>query len=161
MPDAAAPSDGSTAGGRAASLFLEGMAEGAVPDGGTDHVDCRFSATIDMLEYEANGDFTGFAVGELFRTTYIGDGMSEFIPFIGGPVSLVHTTGDGVELRFVGDQPDDALEFWKELEVVTGEDLGDDRYAGAWLCAPGLLGDPGFMELDLTVPGEWSLEPGP
>jgi hypothetical protein len=157
--DAAQAND--AASGRAQSLVLMGSAEGTGDeDAGTARVECSFSATIDMIEYEANGDFNGFAVGELFRTTYIDDGRFEFIPLIGGPASLTHTQGDTVELRFVGDQPDDAIEFWKQLEVVTGEDLGGDRYAGEWLCAPGLLNDPN-MELDLTVPGEWTLEPGP
>jgi hypothetical protein len=107
-----------------------------------------------MLQYEANGDFTGFASGELFRTTYVDDGRFEFIPLIAGEASLTHTSATEIELRFVGDQPDDALEFWKQLEVVTGEDRGDDRYGGEWLCAPGLVGDPGFMDIDLTVTGE-------
>jgi hypothetical protein len=72
---------------------------------------------------------------------------------------LRHTTGDAVELRFVGDQPDDALRFWQELEVVTGRDNGGQRFSGQWSCAPGLLGDPGFLDIDLTVSGEWSLSP--
>jgi len=158
--DAAMPGDGGS--GRATSLFLQGTAEGSADeDAGGDRVECRFSAVIDQLEYEANGDFTGFGSGELFRTTYVDDGQFEFIPLIGGPVSLTHEGGAMVELRFVGDQPDDAIEFWKALEVVTGEDLGNDRYEGTWQCAPGLLNEPGFMDIDLTVPGEWTLEPGP
>ena len=97
-----------------------------------------------------------------FSTTYVGDGMFEFIPLIGGPAGLTHPEGDdGVELRFVGDQPEDALEFWKALEVISGEDQGEDRYAGDWLCAPGLLGEPGFMDIDLSAPGTWSLVPTP
>jgi hypothetical protein len=164
--DAAAMRDAAmrdAAGGRAESLLLQGTAEGSADEdgGGGDRVECSFSATIDMLEFESNGDFTGFVSGELFRTTYVGDGRFEFIPFVVGDTSLTHTSATEVELRFVGDQPDDAVEFWKQLEVITGEDLGDDRYRGEWLCAPGLLGDPGFMDIDLTVTGEWTLEPGP
>lgn len=153
---------GDAASGHATSLFLEGMAEGSADeDAGSDRVECRFSAVIDQLDYEANGDFTGFGVGELFRTTYVDDNVSEFIPLIGGEVTLSHTSDTAIELRFVGDQPDNALEFWKELEVITGVDRGNGRYDGSWLCAPGLLGDPGFMDIDLTVPGEWTMEPGP
>lgn len=150
--------------GRATSLALEGTAAGSADAdaGGGDRVECRFFGTIDQIEYEANGDFTGIVSGELFRTTYIDDGVFEFIPLIGGPASLTHTSRAAVELRFVGDQPPDAIAFWQELEVVTGRDLGDDRYAGDWQCAPGLLGGSGAaIDIDLTVPGEWTLEPAP
>jgi hypothetical protein len=122
-------------------------------------VECSFSGVLEMLEYEANGDFEGVFLGEIFRTAHIGDMAFEFKPSVGGPASLRHTSGDGVELRFVGDQPEDALQFWQQLEVVTGSETGANSYGGEWQCAPGLLTEPNFPDIDLTVTGEWTLRP--
>jgi hypothetical protein len=146
--------------GRPTTLVLQGTAEGSADeDAGSDRVECRFMGTIEQIEYEPNGDFTGLVSAELFRTIYVDDGQFEFIPFVAGPATVTHTSDDEIELRFVGDQPDDAMAFWQELEVVTGEDRGDDRYGGTWQCAPILLGDPGFMDIEVTAAGEWTLEP--
>ena len=150
--------------GSGSTLMLDGMAEGETDeDAGTGSVECRFFGVIDAIEYEANGDFTGTLIaGELVRRYTGADGVGgEFQALLAGPVSLEHTSATEVELRFVGDQPDDALQLWQQLEVVTGEERGDNRYGGEWLCAPGLLNDPGFRDIDLTITGEWTLAPSP
>ena len=53
----------------------------------------------------------------------------------------------------------DAPRFWLELEVIAGEHDGDYHYAGSWVCAPILLDDPGFQDLDIDAPGSWTLQP--
>ena len=144
-------------------LVLEGTAAGTANDefdaGPGGSVECRISAVIEELDFEPNGDLVGVISGELFRTTTVGDAAFEFAPLIAGPVSLRHTSPTQVELRFVGDQPDDALPFWQQLEVVTGTETGARSFGGEWVCAPGLLGDQGFGDIDLTVGGVWTLEP--
>ncbi len=150
-------------GARPTRFVLEGSATGSPDDdmdaGADRRVECSISGVLEMLEYEANGDFEGVFLGEIFRTAHIGDMAFEFKPSVGGPASLRRTSGDGVELRFVGDQPANALQFWQQLEVVTGTETGENRYGGEWQCAPGLLTEPNFPDIDLTVAGEWMLRP--
>ena len=61
-----------------------------------------------------------------------------------------------VEFRAFGDQPDDAKPFWLAIEVLRGEETGPYTYEGGWSCAPILLDDPGFFDVDFSAPG---LEP--
>ena len=155
LADAATDAGGSAPGERPTGFMLEGSAEAM---DGDDRVTCRIGATIDQLVYDADGGFTGFAIGEAIRNTVVGENGSEFAPLIGGPATLTANADGSVELRWVGDQPDDALQFWLDLEVITGMEEGDG-YAGTWRCGPGLLGDPGFLDIDLTAPGSWTLQP--
>lgn len=156
--DAASESDGGdvTVGVLPEMLLLEGTAEA---EDGDDRVECRFTGMMTDLERAPGGVINGLFIGEIFRTTFTGGGQFEFAPLVGGPASITPIEDDQVELRFVGDQPEDALEFWLELEVVIGDDDGSFGYGGAWRCAPGLLGDPGFMDIDLTADGTWTLMP--
>lgn len=140
------------------ALMLEGQAE-AMNDEGA-RVMCTFFGMIAELECAPNGDVSGMFLGEIIRTTEVGDTGFEFAPFVGGPATITGTEGDAVELRFVGDQPDDALQFWLELEVIEGTRQPGHRYGGSWRCAPGVLdGPPGYMDVDLTAEGTWSLTP--
>jgi hypothetical protein len=137
-------------------LLLDGTAE---VESGDDRVECRFFGELVDLVRMPSGEISGFFLGELFRTTHTAGASFEFAPLVGGPATITPIAGDQIELRFVGDQPDDALDFWLELEVVIGDDQGDFNYEGEWTCAPGLLGDPGFMDIDLSAPGTWTLVP--
>jgi len=142
-----------------------GSADGGTPgdggDGGRDRVECSFFADIDQLQVSANGSITGFVVGEVFRTAYPGDQRFEFSAFIAGEGSVTHQNATDVEARLVGVQPEDAKEFWLALEVIQGRKVGEFSYDGVWTCAPILLNDPGFVDLDLRVPGTWQIRPAP
>jgi hypothetical protein len=151
-----APEDGGGPSMLPAKLLLEGTAE---IEQGDDRVECRFFGELTDLVEMPTGAIDGLFIGELFRTTHTGGGSFEFAPLVGGSASITPIAGNQIELRFVGDQPDDALDFWLELEVVIGDDQGDFHYGGDWTCAPGLLGDPGFMDIDLSAPGSWTLVP--
>ncbi len=140
-------------------LHLEGSAA-SQPNADGQHIECSFYGDIVDLTFDAQGSFSGVAVGELFRRAFVdGNLVSEFAPLIGGESTLTRLANGSVELRFVGDQPDDALPFWLSLEVITGKDQGNYHYAGSWTCAPGLLGDPGFQDFEIDAEGTWTLEP--
>jgi hypothetical protein len=153
--------------GAPAKLRVDGTASGSVggsdagADGGSDRVECHFFAEIDQLVVSPDGSFTGFGVGEVFRTAYPGDQRFEFSAFVAGEVSVTHTSESDVEARLVGDQPEDAKAFWLELEVIGGRKVGAFSYDGTWTCAPILLDDPGFIDIDLDVPGTWQIRPAP
>jgi hypothetical protein len=138
------------------TLLLNGTAEA---EDGDNRVECHFDGMIEMLERAPNGEISGVFLGEIIRNATIGEMGGEFAPLVGGPATLTPIADGRVELRFVGDQPEDALEFWLELEVITGDDDGGFHYSGDWSCAPGLVGTPGFVDVDLTAPGSWTLEP--
>jgi hypothetical protein len=151
-------------------LHVEGTASGSADggtdggdggDGGADHVECSFFADIDQLQVSANGSITGFVVGEVFRTAFPGDQRFEFSAFIAGEGSVTQLSATDVEARLVGVQPEDAKEFWLALEVIQGQKVGEFSYDGVWTCAPILLNDPGFIDLDLRVPGTWQIRPAP
>ena len=55
---------------------------------------------------------------------------------VGGAATL-SADGGTVELRLVGDQPDDAVPFWLALEALDGSETEPFEYAGDWLCARG------------------------
>jgi hypothetical protein len=95
----------------------------------------------------------------VFRRTFVDDElMFEFSAFIAGDATMAETA-EGVALRAVGEQPDDAMPFWLELEVVTGEGTGSFTYTGEWSCAPILPDDPEAADSDQVGTGTWTVAP--
>ena len=45
--------------------------------------------------------------------------------------------------------------------VLHGEPTATWEYAGEWTCAPLGLNEPGFMDMNLSVTGTWTLKPMP
>jgi hypothetical protein len=135
-----------------AALRVTGSAEG---EAGADRVECWLA--IDLVDLVGEGgDYGGVAVGEVFRRTYNGDDPRfEFQAVVGGPATL-SIAGGAVELRLVGDQPEDAAPFWLTIEVVAGAQTAPSAYQGEWTCAPILVDDP--MDSPIEAPGTWSAE---
>jgi hypothetical protein len=126
---------------------------------GQRRVDC--TVFLDIIDIEAaDGSWTAFGSGEVIRTSLDGeDLLFEFSALVGGAVSLTRTDDD-VQLRLVGDQPDDAAPFWLELEVVSGTADGAWTAEGGWTCSPILPGSPA-EDLEIDAPGTWTLAPPP
>lgn len=136
----------------------EGGAAGASALPSIDRVECHFYADVlDLVEDDAGG-WSGVAIGEVFRSVYVGEHRFEFSAFIGGPATLTAGAGDRVELRAVGDQTG-AKPFWRALEVLDGETTAEYSYGGAWTCASLELNDPGFPDVGGVATGTWQLEP--
>jgi hypothetical protein len=149
VPDAAAAD---AAAAPPAGLRITGSAAG---EAGADRVECWLAIDLVNLVGEA-GDYSGVAVGEVFRRTYDGeDPRFEFQALVGGPASLSIADG-AVELRLVGDQPADAVPFWLTLEVVAGAQTAPFTYQGEWTCAPVLVGDP--MDSPIEAAGTWTAD---
>jgi hypothetical protein len=127
-----------------------------------DRVECSFYGDVVDVVPDAEGGFSGVAIGEVFRNVYSGDGRWEFSAFIAGPATLT-VNGDGsVEFRAVGEQPADAKPFWQELEVLLGRSTGTDTHEGSWTCASLDLREPGFPDVaGYDADGTWELAPAP
>lgn len=139
-----------------AGLHAEGTA--AADGTGMERVEC--SLWLDIIDLvPAAGGWTGTAGGEVIRRSFDGEELLfEFSALLGGEVSLT-ASGETVEARLVGDQPDDAAPFWLSLEVVTGDETGPYTYQGTWTCSPILPDDPGAGDLELDAPGTWTIAP--
>lgn len=142
-----------------AGPVLHAVANAEATGAGDERVVC--TVWVDISDLETDGDgWTGVAAGEVFRQSFDGDApLFEFQALLGGEVSLTSTGGDAVEVRLVGDQPDDAKPFWLELEVLAGTASGELTYDGSWTCAPILPGDPDTEDLEIDAPGTWSIAP--
>lgn len=148
----AAPPDGPAV----TALRVEGE---ATITRGADRVDCSFY--LDVFDITADGDtWTVTTGGEVFRRPMPDGGVFEFSALVGGPGTLVFD-GATLEARLFGDALDEDPAFWRALEVLTASETGALAYDGTWTCAPILLGDPGFPDLDLEAPGTWTLRPAP
>lgn len=137
------------------ALRVTGVAEG---NSGDDRVQCIF--TLDLVDIVADqaGGMSGLALGEVFRRTFDGDAPRfEFQALVGGPGTLAPGDGVAVEARLVGDQPTDAAPFWLAMEVLAGSEIGPFQYAGRWVCAELLVGDP--MDSPIEADGTWSAVP--
>jgi hypothetical protein len=143
-------------------LHFEGTAMGSSSEDPGDRVECQFYGDLVEPVYQPNGDVTGVVIGEVFRTIFVdGERASEFSALIGGDGTL-HDLGDGaIEARLVGDQPTDAKAFWLELEVLTAQQTAPYSHEGSWQCAPILLGEEGFTDIDVTGTGSWEIAPAP
>ena len=135
----------------------EGGAAGAPALPAIERVECSFYADLLELEPDAAGGWSGLVAGEVFRVVYAGGRRFEFSAFVGGPATLT-VEDERVELRAVGDQTG-AKPFWRELEVLEGEQTGEYRYAGGWACASLELNEPGFPDVGGVVTGSWELVP--
>jgi hypothetical protein len=119
---------------------------------------CSWWFTADELVPTADGWTGTITAGEVDRISHDVNAGSEFQALIAGEVTLT-TTDAGVQLRFVGDQPDTALPFWLALEVVQGTSDAAWTAAGTWSCAPTGLVDGYYTDDSPTVDGTWSLAP--
>ena len=126
-----------------------------------DRVECSFSGDVVDPAADDSGGWSGFAVGEVFRNIYSGDRRWEFSAFIAGDATLTSLGEGRVELRVVGDQPDDAKPFWRELEVLQGRETGPNTAEGSWTCASLDLPDPGFPDAGGIAAGTWEIGPTP
>ncbi len=139
-----------------AMLRAEGtaMADGA----GAERVECTMY--LDIFDIAVTDDgWTAAGGGEIIRRSLDGeDLLFEFSALLGGEVSLT-ASGETVEARLVGDQPDDAAPLWLSLEVIAGEETGDYAWAGSWTCAQILPDDPEAGDLELDAAGTWTIVP--
>ena len=144
--------------GAASTYVLQGTAEGE--DTAADRrAECHFGALVDQLVPDGDGGFSAFASGEVFRNVFPDTRRFEFSALVAGPTTLTAIGADTFALRFVGDQPDDALRFWLALEVIEGSPDGEGGWAGTWSCAPIDIDFGGFFDDGPTVEGTWTLVP--
>lgn len=139
-----------------AAFRAEGTATG---DGaGNDRVECTLLLDIVDVAVTADG-WSGTGSGEVIRRSFDGpDLLFEFSALVGGEVGLT-VTGESVEARLVGDQPNNAAPFWLSLEVISGEETGAYTYGGDWTCSPILPDDPDTGDLDVEASGTWTIAP--
>jgi hypothetical protein len=133
---------------------LSGDATGGDMQG--EWVECTFFVDFGELVPTETG-WTGVALGgEVFRRSWDGEApVFEFQALVAGEVTVTDLGGGQVEVRGFGDQPDDAMPFWLELEVLTGTGTEGD-WTGSWTCAP-ILPDTPAEDHDLEVVGTWTL----
>jgi hypothetical protein len=159
---AAAASGAGGAAGPPDMLHFEGTAMGSSSEDPGDRVECLFYGDLVDPVYQASGDVSGVVIGEVFRTIFVdGEKASEFSALIGGDGTLDYLDDGAIEARLVGDQPSDAKAFWLELEALNAQQTTPYSYAGAWQCAPILLGEEGFTDIDVTAAGTWEIGPAP
>jgi hypothetical protein len=156
LPADAGASDASPAdAGAVVLLRAQGSAAAGPLDG--EHVVCDF-----FFDLEATLDPQGWhgtvVAGEVARRVYGGEALRfEFTALVGGPASL-RELAYGVEVRLVGEQPDDAAPFWLGLEALFGGSTDRVTATGDWLCAPVLPDDPATDDSALEAAGSWTLE---
>jgi hypothetical protein len=156
--DAASDAAGDADVAAASVLVLSGTASGADPEADR-RAECSFGALIDQIVPDGDGGFSAFASGEVFRNIYPDTRRYEFSALIAGEATLARGAGDTFELRFVGDQPEDAIPFWLALEVLTATPEGTGGWQGSWRCAPMDIDFGGFFDDGPTVDGTWTLVP--
>jgi hypothetical protein len=138
-----------------AAFELVGSAQ-HTEDGWTVH--CVIDATISGTS-EIENDWTGTLVGHVVRTIVRPDGSAwEFDALVASSTFDVVTGPDGmVAVPLGGDQPPDAVAFWKAISPLHGEESSPWSYAGPWTCR-GL--DPAFdPRPGLVASGTWQLAP--
>jgi hypothetical protein len=151
-----AAGSGGSSGSAAAGFTLKAEASGTSTDG-TETVTCTLTVFYTNLVPSASGGWTADQAGEVFRIIQ-GAEKYEFQALIGFTGTFA-PSATGVEL-VMNDKPDaNAKPFWKELDVLKGTESSPDHYAGTWTCAPLLLNEPGFKDMQTYAPGTWTLEP--
>ena len=104
---------------------------------------------------------TGWSVsvsGEVLRVLEVGSNGAEFSALVAGEGTF-EESWNVVTATLFGDQTG-AAPFWQEIEILTGDILGDRYYEGPWNCAPlGIQLGPGVNDTALTVSGTWDLSP--
>src|SRR5687767_10083390 len=117
-------------------LRVEGEAMGESASG--EMAACSFFADIGELTFAGDGSWTGTILGgEVFRTITPSASQNryEFSALIGGPASA-EREGDLLRVHIAGEQPPDAVPFWRELATLTGTITGGFDAEGSWICAP-------------------------
>jgi hypothetical protein len=154
-----ATTGGAAGSGGASSIdgyTLQAEAMGTSTDG-TETVTCTLTVYYTNLVPNASGGWTGDQAGEVFRIIQ-GAQKYEFQALIGFTGTFNRKSTE-VEL-VMNDKPDaNAKPFWKELDVLKGQETSPDHYAGTWTCAPLMLDEPGFKDMKTSAPGTWTLEP--
>jgi hypothetical protein len=80
---------GGAGGSGIGSLHLTGTASGEDPPNDL-RVECTFDGVIDDIVETPTG-WSGFAVGEVFRTLFPGEQVQEFSAFVAGEATLDYT----------------------------------------------------------------------
>lgn len=124
-------------------------------------LDTRVECTLQLLVFdviEGADGWSGFASGEAIRTVYPDTRRFEFAALVAGPGTLVETHPGEAEVRLVGDQPDDAIPFWRALEVIHAVRDPSGSWFGEFACAPLGIDLGGYRDDAVTVTGSFTLE---